>query len=156
MIAGWFRRSARPHGPSCNRAARICDPGRLLIRDDSSLMLSQACTMICSSARPAAAESTNGSIHCCGEFGHLIEPMLEIEPLRGIDFGQSWLNDVASAYAKCSSRGVALTRIVPARDELVSGRAAADYPTGALFVYETSDWPDAASVAGQYGISARS
>lgn len=157
LVAGWFRPLTHdPMAPDATVQHGYVIPGRLLIRNDSSLMLSPGMYreyVLPHDTRLLEAMGT-GSIHCCGEFGHLIEPMLEIEPLRGIDFGQSWLNDVASAYAECARRGVALTRVVPARDELASGRAAADYPTGALFVYETSDWPDAVAAAGEYRSSA--
>ena len=91
-----------------------------------------------------------GSIHFCGDGQHLIEPMLKIPGLRGLDFGQPHLMDVSAIYRMCCAHRVALTSIKPPREDLVSGKARAECPTGVVFVYQTEDFDDASQVVQAY------
>ena len=127
-------------------------PGRLLIRDDSSIMVSPKTYRRVIGPHDGALLKRvgGGSIHFCGDGHQLIDPMLELPSVRGLDFGQPGEMDVASIYARCRERRVALTGLQPAREELFSGRAVRDFPTGVVFVYETSDVEDAREVIEAY------
>jgi len=127
-------------------------PGTLLIRDDSAIMLSPR--MYSDSVRPHDArllrEVGGGSIHFCGNGDHLIEAMLEIPDLLGVDFGESFRMDTKKIYGLCRERGVVVTSLQPPRDDLLGGAAVADYPTGVVFVYLAEDFNDACKVAARY------
>ena len=126
--------------------------GRLLIRNDSAIMLSPS--TYAEFVRPHDArvlrEVGGGSIHFCGNGQHLIEKMLDIPDLRGLDFGQPELMDARSIYAMCRERKVAVTNLNPSRDDLLSGKAARDFPTGCVFVYHTDRVDDAREVVQAY------
>ena len=91
-----------------------------------------------------------GSIHFCGNGEHLVESLLEIGPLRGLDFGQPDMMDVPELHRKALASKVAITQLHPSRDELVTGRAAGQYPTGVVFVYNCTDIDDARQVVDAY------
>lgn len=132
-------------------------PGRLLIRNDSSIMLSP--DTYAEFVRPYDARLLNeiggGSIHFCGDGRHLVEKMLEIPDLRGLDLGQPHMMDADAIYAACRERGVAVTNLRPSRSDLTDGTAARRYPTGAVLVYSTDDLADAREVVRLYKESAR-
>ncbi len=127
-------------------------PGRLLIRNDSSILLSRG--MYEEFVRPHDArvlrEVGGGSIHFCGNGDHLIEAMLAIPELRGFDFGQPEMMDIPAIYARCRERRVACVRLSPPREDLASGRARRDYPTGCAFLYSTTDFADALDLCRQW------
>ncbi|MDP6450228.1 MAG: hypothetical protein QF773_05390, partial [Lentisphaeria bacterium] len=91
-----------------------------------------------------------GSIHFCGNGEHLIETMLEIPRLHGIDVGESAALDIDRVYACCRARRVAVTNIRPGRAALTDGEAVKRFPTGAVFVYTTEDIADAQEVIAAY------
>ena len=138
--------------PVANTQHGYVIPGRLLIRDDSAIMLSP--DTYAEFVRPHNArllrEIGTGSIHFCGDGEHLVEKMLGIPQLRGLDPGEPNLMDVKRFYGLCWERGVAVTHLQPSRDDLVSGKARADFPTGCVFVYETNDLADAEEVVREY------
>lgn len=127
-------------------------PGRFMVRNDSSIMLSAE--MYAEFARGHDAHILckvgGGCLHFCGDGQHLIEPMLEILDLRGLDFGESWLMDLATIYAQCRERGVAITSARAPREDLVSGKSRQQFPTGVVFVYWATDLEDAKAVVRQY------
>jgi len=127
-------------------------PGRLLIRNDSAIMVSPDTyrEMIMPHDARLLKEVGTGSIHFCGKGQHLIESMLEIPDLRGIDFGEPEKNDVTQIYEMCSEKRTVLTDLKPSREDLISGKAVSDYPTGAVFVYHTEDMADALEVTEAY------
>lgn len=127
-------------------------PGRILLKDDSSIMLSPDtyAEVIMPHHARLLKRIGKGSIHFCGDGSHLIEKMVEIPDLLGIDPGQSYLFDIHTAYDTCRERNVALTGLLPPRSDLVSGKAQRDFPTGATFLYETSDLDDARDVLNAY------
>jgi hypothetical protein len=152
-IAARFRPYTRDHlDPVANTQHGYMIPGRLLIRNDSSIMLSPE--MYAEFLRPHDArvlkEIGTGSIHFCGNGQHLIKRMLEIPDLRGFDLGQPNLMDVEAIYASCKECKVAVTNLSPSRDDLISGKAGDDFPTGAAFVYLTKNMADAAEVVQRY------
>ncbi len=91
-----------------------------------------------------------GSIHFCGNGQHLVEPMLEIPDLCGFDFGQAKMMDVKKIYEIASQRKVALTCLKPSRNELISGQAVTDFPTGVVMAYNTESIDDAYEVITAY------
>jgi hypothetical protein len=92
----------------------------------------------------------SGSIHFCGNGQHLIEPMLEIPDLRGIDLGEPEMMDTKWIYKTCAQKKVSITNLMPSRDDLVNGKAVKEYPTGVVFVYHTEDIEDALDVMDKY------
>lgn len=127
-------------------------PGQLLIRNDSSILVSpQTYAEVIRPFDEQVLQAVGGgSIHFCGNGTHLVEPMLHLDALHGLDLGQSAMVDLPAVYAACRPRRVAITHIMPARAELISGEAARRYPTGVVFVYETQDLDDARAVLAGY------
>lgn len=127
-------------------------PGRILIRNDSSIMLSSDSYR--EMVRPHDARVLRGvrggSIHFCGTGWQLVEPMLEIADLRGLDVTQPELNDIKSIYAKCRARRVALTGLTASKEDLMSGKVAADFPTGGILRYMANDLQDALETVRAY------
>ena len=127
-------------------------PGRLLIRNDSAIMVSPKMyrEMICPHDARLLKEVGKGSIHFCGNGQHLIEPMLEIPDLRGIDLGQPELLDTKPIYQMCAKKHVAITNLHPPREDLINGKAQEEYPTGVVFVYNTGEVEEAQEVVREY------
>ena len=134
--------------PDFNTQHGYVIPGRIMIRNDSSIMISPE--MYESFIRPhdekVLKDIGNGSIHFCGKGQHLVKKMLEIPCLRGLDFGEPHLMDISYIYGMCRERKVAMTNINPSRDEIINGRAFMDFPSGVVFVYHTSSFEDAREV----------
>jgi len=154
-LAVWRRLGERTRdrlAPDAHPQNNYLAPGRALIRNDSSILLSPA--MYAEFVRPhdhrLLREAGDGSIHFCGNGQHLIPALLELPELRGLDFGQSYLMDLPAIYLPCRERRVALARAMPPRDDLITGRARKAYPTGVVFFYETTDWDDACEVLRRY------
>jgi hypothetical protein len=124
-------------------------PGRLLVRDDSAVLLSPRTYAQAIRPHDAAllAGVGGGSIHFCGNGAHLVEEMLQIPDLRGLDTGQPEQMDVAALYDLCRERRVALTHLMPSREALVSGAAQRVFPTGVVFVYRPESVEEAQEVA---------
>ena len=95
-------------------------------------------------------EIGKGSIHFCGDGSHLIEKMLEIPDLCGLDLGQPHMMDIGTIYDLCREGKVAITHLLPSREDLVSGKARSDFPTGCVFVYYAEDYEDARQVVSDY------
>jgi hypothetical protein len=127
-------------------------PGRIMIRNDSSIMVSPE--MYAEFIRPHDEKILKvmggGSIHFCGNGQHLIEKMLEIPYLKGLDFGEPKYMDIPYIYKLCRDRKVAISNLNPAREDIVSGKAARDFPSGVVFIYHASSMDDAAEVVEGY------
>jgi hypothetical protein len=127
-------------------------PGRLLVRNDSAILLSPR--TYTRAIRPhdeaLLAGVGGGSIHFCGNGAHLVGEMLPIPGLRGLDFGQPDQMDAAAIYGLCRERRVAVTHLMPAREELTSGAARREYPTGVVFVYQPASMEYAQQVVRAY------
>ena len=153
MAAQSFRRLATDRlDPTANAQHGYVIPGRQLIRNDTAILLSPK--VYSEHVRPHDArlleQIGGGSIHFCGNGQHLIEPMLEIADLKGLDFGQAAMMDIPPIYRKASKRRVALTNIQPPREDLLNGSARRELPTGVVFVYQTDDFKDARDVVEAY------
>lgn len=152
-IAARFRRYATDRlDPAANTQHWWVVPGRILIRNDSSIMLSPE--MYAEHVKPHDArllrEIGKGSIHFCGNGRHLIRPMLDIPDLLGLDFGEIHLMDARWIYEACRERKAAVFPYKPSRDDLISGKAAREFPTGVVFAYAAESWYDAREVAIAY------
>lgn len=148
-----FRKFTRDRlDPEYNTQHGCVIPGRLLIRNDSSIMVSPA--MYEEFIQPHDGRLLRGvgggSIHFCGNGQHLVEKMMEIDGLKGFDFGQPEQMDVARIYSLCREKKIALIRLRPSRDELVSGKARELYPTGVVFIYYPDSFEDARNVVKGY------
>lgn len=153
LVEKEFRRFTRDRlDPEYNTQHGYVIPGRLLIRNDSSIMISPA--MYAEFIRPhderLLKEVGEGSIHFCGNGQHLVSKMIEIKDLKGLDFGQPEQMDIPFIYSLCREKKIALTCLHPSRDELVSGKAKKLYPTGVVFVYYTDSFEDARDVVSNY------
>ncbi len=153
-LAAEFRKRThiRPAPDVCCQH-NIMVPGRILIRNDSSIMLSPDTYR--QHVRPHDARvlkemGGKGAIHFCGNGAHLVDSFLEIEGVLGLDFGQPQLMDTADLYAKCCERGVTALRLRPSRDEIVSGSVARAYPKRSVLLYRTTDLDDARALAAAY------
>ncbi|MDO9464719.1 MAG: uroporphyrinogen decarboxylase family protein [bacterium] len=152
-VAEYYRRFAYDRlEPFANTQHGYNIPGRLLIRNDSSIMVSPDTyrEMILPHDARLLKEIGTGSIHFCGNGQHLIEPMLEIPDLCGIDLGQSEMMDIKKIYGRCTEKNVAITNLKPSREDLISGKAIRDYPTGVVFLYHTENIDDAIEVVDRY------
>lgn len=152
-VAHYYRQFAMDKlDPFANTQHGYNIPGRLLIRDDSAIMVSPDTyrEMIQPQDARLLKEIGTGSIHFCGNGQHLIEPMLEIPDLRGIDIGQPEMIDVKRAYEVCAEKKVVITNLKPSKDDLVSGKAIQEYPTGVVFVYNSENIADAIEVVEKY------
>ena len=153
MIEKEFRKYTHDRlEPDFNTQHGYIIPGRILIRNDSSIMLSPE--MYTEFIRPhderVLKEMGSGSIHFCGNGQHLVKEMLGIPYLRGLDFGQPEYMDISYIYGLCRERKVAITNLNPSREDIMSGKAVRDFPTGVFFVYHTSSIDDAMEVVNIY------
>jgi len=138
--------------PFANTQHGYVIPGRLLIRNDSSIMLSP--DTYAEFIRPHDSrllkEIGTGSIHSCGNWQHIVSRVLEIPDLHGMDFGDPAMMDIKSVYGAARERKVALSNLHPSREDLVSGKARRDFPTGVVFTYLTQSLEDAREVVEEY------
>lgn len=127
-------------------------PGRILIRNDSSIMVSPEIYSkhIRCHDEKVLKELGGGSIHFCGNGQHLVIKMLEIPTIRGLDFGESNYMNISYIYKVCSQRKVALTNLNPTKEDIISGKAVKEFPTGVVFVYHTTNFDDALEVVKAY------
>ena len=127
-------------------------PGRWLLRNDSSILMSPRNYrdfVAPMDARLLKAVG-GGSLHFCGKGQHLIEPMLEISEVQGLDFGQSKMMDIDRIYSRCRRRNVTITNHIPPREQLIDGTVRRHFPTGIVLVYETESINDACEVVQGY------
>ena len=138
--------------PDFNTQHGYVIPGRIMIRNDSSIMISPEMYVefIYPYDEIVLQKVGNGSIHFCGNGQHLIEKMLGIPYLKGLDFGEPKYMDISYIYALCREKKVAITNLNPSRSDIISGKAIKDFPTGVVFVYHTSSFDDAVEVLQRY------
>ncbi len=148
-LAAHFRRHACDRlDPQANSQHGYIIPGRLMIRADTAILVSPDTyrEVVAPTDAELLRRIGTGAIHFCGNGQHLIEPMLEIPALRGLDFGQSRMMDLGPIYEECRRQRVAITNLQPERAELTSGEARRAYPTGVALVYPTTSIEDAREV----------
>ena len=76
--------------------------------------------------------------------------MLATPGMKGFDLGQPWMMDVPTIYQQTMAAGVPFCNHQPGRDDLTSGKARRDWPTGIVLVYESKDFADARDVVSAY------
>lgn len=138
--------------PNCATQHGYMVPGQFLIRDDSSLPLSPSMYEDFVSRHDARLADAFGriSIHSCGNWDHLVEKFAGIPGVVGLDPGNPEMMDIGSAYRFCRDRGIAITAVRPNREDLMSGKASRDFPTGVVFVYKAENYNDAETVVRAY------
>jgi hypothetical protein len=110
--------------------------GNLLLRNDSCIMVSADMyrRQIAPHDEHVLREMGGGGVHCCGDFGHLVDAFLDLPSIQALDFGQSEMNDADAIYRRAAEKKIALIRVAVSADELVSGSAANRFPTGVVFI----------------------
>ena len=146
VVAAKFRPFATDRlDPFANAQHAWQVPGRILIRNDSSIMLSPQ--MYADQVRPHDQRLLRaiggGSQHFCGNGQHLILPMLATDGMLGFDLGQPWMMDEDWVYRETLARRVPFTNHRPPREQLLSGQARRRFPTGVVFTCEPKDFPEA-------------
>ncbi len=127
-------------------------PGRLLIRTDSSILVSSETYRHAIAPHEAKLLKNvgTGSIHFCGNGEHLVGDMLDIPDLCGLDLGQSETTNINRIFPLCAARNVAITNLIFPHEQLVSGQANCLFPTGVVYSYETATIDDARGVVNEY------
>jgi len=126
--------------------------GQILLRDDSSIMVSPRMyrkQLAPHDARVLVALG-GGGIHSCGNFMHNVGAMLELPSLRCLDFGQSPLNDVDAIYAQAKARQIALVRVQATAEELRDGSIGRRFPTGVALLHAAPSREAAREVVAAY------
>jgi hypothetical protein len=115
--------------------------GNLLLRNDSCIMVSAEMyrRQIAPHDEHVLRELGGGGVHCCGNFGHLVDAFLDLSSIQSLDFGQSEMNDVDAIYRRAAEKKIALIRVAVSKDELASGSAAEPFPTGVVFIRRSDD-----------------
>jgi hypothetical protein len=126
--------------------------GNILIRNDSAIMIDSE--MYREQVAPCDEFVLNamggGGVHSCGRIDFNIPEILNLPSISCFDFGQSYLNDVASVYALAAEKKIPLIRIRPDRELLLSTKLREYYPTGVSLVYEASSYEEACHVSKKY------
>ncbi|MFH1008651.1 MAG: hypothetical protein V1800_14315 [Candidatus Latescibacterota bacterium] len=143
-------------GLTCQHGYMI--PGEILIRDDSIINISAEMyqRLIRPHDEQVLRELGGGSIHFCGNGQHQINALLEVESLRGLDFGEPFRMNMADIYLKCAARKIPITNVMILPEEVVSGKAMKMYPTGVVFTCAIKTLAQAHEVVGAYRRQARS
>ncbi|QGY44267.1 hypothetical protein GM418_11550 [Maribellus comscasis] len=126
--------------------------GNILIRNDSAIMISS--DMYAAQVAPhdefVLKEMGGGGIHSCGKIDFNLKEIFELPSIQSFDFGQSYLNDVNSAYQLAQNKKIPLLRIRPTQEDLLSGKIQQMYPTGISLVYEAESFEEAKFVSKEY------
>jgi len=126
--------------------------GNILLRDDSSIMLSPDIyrERVAPHDARVLAGMNGGGIHACGRMSHLIDEYLALSSIKCIDIGQSVMNDIDAIYRKATSAKTALCRIAVTKEELLDGSAKRRFPTGAILTHACTNVAEAASIMKAY------
>jgi hypothetical protein len=110
--------------------------GNILLRNDSCIMVSPEMyrEQIAPHDERVLRDCGGGGLHACGSADHLVDEFLALEGLQGIDLGQPELNDVERLYAKARQQNAPLLRMTVTPEEVVTGRFAEQFPTGAVLL----------------------
>ncbi|MCK5117958.1 MAG: GNAT family N-acetyltransferase [Candidatus Latescibacteria bacterium] len=137
-------------GLTCQHGYMI--PGEILIRDDSIINISAE--MYERLIRPhdeyVLRELGGGSIHFCGNGQHQIDALLDVESLRGLDFGEPFMMDIHEIYRKCADRKIPVTNVMVSAEDVVSGKAVEEFPTGVVFTCAVKTMAEAHEVIRKY------
>jgi len=139
------------NGQCCHQHATV-QLGHILVRGDSSVLISARMYRehIAPHDEFVLREMDGGGIHFCGKGDHLIDVMAELPSIRSIDFGQSEMNDMDAIYSRAKDRRIALVRVHPSEEELVSGRIRDRFPTGVSLAFEAKSFEHAKQIWSAY------
>jgi hypothetical protein len=145
------RWTTEPHPGFCHQHA-VMLRGNILLRNDSSIMLSAA--MYREQVGPhdehVLRELGGGGLHACGAVGHLVDAWLELPSLCSLDLGQSELNDAEAIHQKATAREVPLIRVAVEAEQLRTGEAMQRFPTGAVLIHRARDLASARAAVQSY------
>ncbi len=107
-VARWFREISTDRlSPRITTQHGYMIPGQLLLRNDSSLVLSPG--MYEEVVRPHDIRLAQAmgivSLHSCGKWDHLVAPIIEIPGLRGLDTGNPEMMDIKGNLSKMPREG---------------------------------------------------
>jgi hypothetical protein len=127
-------------------------PGAILIRNDSSIMLSPEMyrEMVAPHDEYVLHELGGGGIHSCGRMSHLLDEFVALPSIRAIDIGQPELNDLHSIYRTVSEKRIPLIRVKATEKQLVSGQIMDLYSTGVSLICNASSIMDARRIMDLY------
>jgi hypothetical protein len=141
-LAKYFHQwTTEPYDEYCHQHA-VMLKGRILLRDDSSIMVSARMyrEQIAPHDERVLRELGGGAVHCCGAVEHLVDEWLNLPSIRSLDLGQSELNDVDAIYAKATERRVPLIRLAVTDADIDSGGLEDRFPTGVVLIHRASDF----------------
>ncbi|MDD4841826.1 MAG: hypothetical protein WC199_05280 [Dysgonamonadaceae bacterium] len=138
--------------PGFSHQHGTCIRGNILIRNDSAVMISPELYAETVSAADSMIlqEAHGGAVHSCGKIDHVIDQIISLPNVVGIDFGQSYMNDVQIIYQKAKIREIPLLRIRPTIEEMTDASILDTYPTGMTLVVETDSLQQALKVHEAY------
>ena len=127
-------------------------PGRILIRNDSAIMLSPGMyrRQVAPHDEFVLREMGGGGIHSCGKIDHVVGEFLAVPSNRCLDLGQPELNDVDALYARARGRKVPLIRVRVGREELTTGSVMKRFPTGVSLFHQARSFGDAQQIMSAY------
>ncbi len=126
--------------------------GNLLIRNDSSMMLSNDLyeAYVAPFDQKVMQSMGGGAIHSCGKIDHVFESFINTPGIKSFDLGQSYLNDVEKFYAVAEERKIPLIRVQPTIEELETGSICTKFPTGVSLFYEAKSFEEAKYLIQEY------
>jgi hypothetical protein len=125
--------------------------GRILIRDDTSIMISpQMYDELVAPFDEKILKALGGGIHSCGRVDNIVRNFISLESNQCFDFGQSELNDVESVYRFASQKKNGLTRVVASEREITTGDISKKYPTGVSLIFRAESFDEAKNIIGKY------
>lgn len=139
-------------GPDYQYQHAVGVKGKILLRGDTSIMLSSEHYQDFVRLHDARVAEELGSvaIHFCGNGQHQIDDMLSIPGFTCFDFGQPWMMDVDTIYAKAAEKQVPLVRVRVPEEELTAKRASERFPTGVILTCEPETVAEARQIWERY------
>ncbi|MFW6414431.1 MAG: hypothetical protein ACOCZS_03920 [Verrucomicrobiota bacterium] len=133
--------TTEPENGYCHQHG-VMSKGNILIRNDSAIMVSPQMyrEQISPHDERVLRECGGGGIHACGRCDHLTDTFLEQPSLQALDLGQPELNDVNAIYQQAAAHKIPLIRLAVSEDELISGRAFDEFPTGAVLIHRADSF----------------
>ena len=124
-------------GSSWHYSQDTLQKGKLCVRNDSAVLVSPR--MYAEIIQPfdeRLSETLGGiSMHFCGDGTHLVDNLLSISGIQGLDFGEGPKMDMDHIYSKAAPHHVPLVRAAVPEEELTAKGLRQRFPTGASFLY---------------------
>ena len=127
-------------------------PGGVLIRNDTSIMLSPEMYRDNISVHDARVlnELGGGGVHSCGNIMHLVSEYLELPNIHSLDLGNPDMNDLDSMYERAREKQTALVRISVPEQEVTSGAVLDRFPTGMVLFQKAPSQKEARRILDSY------